>query len=83
MFVFKTIHGVSSTYLCGLVKLYEPLRGNMRCANNLVNLLLTEQKSKNSRGARSFTVSAANNIRASATVFKTALKTHLFKAYFE
>ena len=69
MFVFKTIHGVSPTYLCSLVKPYEPLRGNMRSANKL---LLTEQKSKNSWGARSFTVSAAmawntlpNNIRAS------------------
>ena len=89
MFVFKTIHGVSPTYLCSLVKLYEPLRGNMRSVNKL---LLTEQKSKNSRGARLFTVSAAkacntlpNNIRASATVgvFKTALKTHLSKPYFE
>ncbi|KAK2173830.1 hypothetical protein NP493_848g03085 [Ridgeia piscesae] len=76
-------------YLCSLVKLYEPLRGNMRSVNKL---LLTEHKSKNSRGARSFTVSAAkacntrpNNIRASATVgvFKTALKTHLSKPYFE
>ena len=89
MFVFKTIHCVSPVYLCNLVKLYEPLRGNMRSANKL---LLTEHKCKNSWGARSFTVSAANvwntlpnTIRASATVcvFKTALKTHLFKAYFE
>ena len=89
MFVFKTIHCVSPVYLCNLVKVYEPLRGNMRSANKL---LLTEHKCKNSWGARSFTVSAANvwntlpnTIRASATVcvFKTALKTHLFKAYFE
>ena len=89
VFVFKTIHGASPIYLCSLVKPYEPLRGNIRSANKL---LLTEYKSKNWWGARSFTVSAAkawntlpNNIRASATirVFKTALKTHLFKAYFE
>ena len=89
MFVFKTIHGVSPSYLCSLVKPYEPLRGNMRCANKL---LLTEHKSKNSWGARSFTISAAkawntlpNNISACATVcvFKTALKTHLFKPYYE
>ncbi|KAK2151443.1 hypothetical protein NP493_2622g00003 [Ridgeia piscesae] len=87
MFVFKTIHGASPTYLCSLVKPYEPLRGNIRSANKL---LLTEHKSKNSWGARSFTVSAAkawntlpNKIRASATisVFKSALKTHLFKAH--
>ena len=36
MFVFKTIHGVSPTYLCSLVKPYEPLRGNMRSANKLL-----------------------------------------------
>ena len=89
VFVLKTIHGVSPTYLCSLVKLYEPLRGNIRSANKL---LLTEHKPKKLRRARSFTVSAAkawhtlpNNVRASATisVFNTALKTHLFKAYFE
>ena len=77
------------TYLCSLVKPYEPFRGNMRCANKL---LLTEHKSKNLWGARLFTISAAkawntlpNSIRASQTVgvFKTPLKTHLFKAYFE
>ena len=89
MFVSKTIHGVSPTYLCSLVKPYEPLRGNMRSANKL---LLTEHKSKNSLGARSLTVSAAkvwntlpNNIspRATIRIFKTTLKTHLLKAYFE
>ena len=70
--MFKTIHGVSPTYLCSLVKPYEPLLGNMRSA---VKLLLTEHKCKNSWGARSFTVSAAkawntlpNNIRASVIV---------------
>ena len=37
MFVFKTIHDVSPTYLCSLVKPYEPLRGNnMRSANKLL-----------------------------------------------
>ena len=36
MFVFKTIHGVSPTYLCSLVKPYEPHRGNMRSANKLL-----------------------------------------------
>ena len=46
MFVFKTIHGVSPTYLCSLVKPYDPFRGNTRSANKL---LLTEHKSKNSR----------------------------------
>ena len=89
MFVFKTIHGVSPTYLCSLVKPYEPLRGNMRSANKL---LLTEYNSKNSWGARSFMVSVANvwntlpnYLRANATVgvFKTALKTYIFKAYIE
>ena len=87
--VFKTIHGASPTYLCSFIKPYEPLRGHIRFA---IKLLLIEHKSKNSWGARLFTASAAkawdtlpNNIRASATisVFKTALKTHLFKAYFE
>jgi len=82
MFVFKTINSVSPTYLCSLVKPYKPLLGNMHSANQLP---LTEHKSKNSWGARLFTVSTAktwntlpNNIRASATisVFKTALKTH-------
>jgi hypothetical protein len=89
MFVFKIIHDVPPTYLCSLVKWYDPLRGNKRSANKL---LLTEHKSKKSWGARSFTITAAkawntlpNNIRASATVcvFKTPLETHLFKAYFE
>ena len=89
VFVLKTIHGASPTYLCSLVKLYEPLRWNIRSANKL---LLTENKPKNLQGARSFTVSAAkawntlpNNIRASATinVFKTVLKTHIFKVFFE
>ena len=83
MFVFKTILGVSPSYLCSLVKPYKQLFGNMRSANIL---LLTEHKSKNSCGARSFTVSTAkawntlpNNIRASTTisVFKTAL-TYIF-----
>ena len=89
MFVLKTIHGASPTYLCSLIKPYEPLRGHIRFA---IKLLLIEHKSKNSRGARLFTTSAAkawntlpNNIRASAiiSVFKSALKRHLFKAYFE
>ena len=84
-FAFKTIQGVSPSYLCSLVKPYEPLLGNMRSANML---LLTEHKSKNSSGVRSFTVSPAkawntlqNIIRASAiiSVIKTALKTHLLK----
>ena len=61
----------------------------MHSANKL---LLTEHKSKNLWGVRMFTVSAAkawntlpNNIRASTiiSIFKTTLKTHLFKAYFE
>ena len=43
MFVLKTIHGASPTYLCSIVKPYEPLRGNIRSANKL---LLTEYKSK-------------------------------------
>ena len=34
--VFKTIHGISPTYFCSLVKPYETLRGNMRSANNLL-----------------------------------------------
>ena len=55
-------------------------------------LLLTEHKSKNLWGVQSFIISPAkawntlsNNIRASASIsiFKTALKTHLYKAYFE
>ena len=41
MFVFKTIHGVSLTYLCNLVKLYDILRENMHPANKL---LLTNHK---------------------------------------
>ena len=36
MSVFKIIHGVSPAYLCSLVNLYEPLRGNMRSANKLL-----------------------------------------------
>ena len=59
MFVFKTIHGASPTYLCSLVKPYEPLRGNIRSANKL---LLTEHKSKNSWGARSFTEPAQQSV---------------------
>ena len=85
MFVFKKIHGILPIYLCSLVKPYDLLRRNMRSSNKL---LLTEH----SWEARSFALSAANawntlptNIRASATIsiFKTPLKTHLFKAYFE
>lgn len=88
LFVFKSLHGLAPQYLTELVQPYEPAR-SLRSAD--LSLLVTPKSNKRRRGARSFSVAGPTLWNAlplhlrqidSLSVFKSALKTHLFSLAF-
>ncbi len=85
LFVFKIVNDTMPAphYLCDLVEIHRPRR-MLRSSNQL---LLTEHRSFNQWGDRSFKIAAAKvwnniptNLRFSPTLttFRTGLKTHLY-----
>ena len=91
LLTFKAIYFLAPSYVCDLITLKKPSNYNLRSNNNLV-LDPPKIKSLATLGDRSFSVAAPklwsklpNYIRTSAsiTIFKSRLKTYLFRVAFD
>ena len=91
LLTFKAIYFLAPSYVCDLVTLKKPSNYNLRSNNNLVSDP-PKTKSLATLGGRSFSVAAPKlwnklpyyiRTSASITIFKSRLKTYLFRVAFD
>ena len=89
LFVYKSLNNLAPSYLSSLISYYKPNR-SLRSSNN--QSLVIPRSKKASMGDRAFSVFAPKAWQkldcsvqnsSSLTIFKTSLKTYLFRKYFD
>ncbi len=88
LLTYKCLHNLAPKYLTDLLAVYSPGR-TLRC--NLDKKLKTQKYNTSNYGLRAFSIHAPRlwndlpdfvRLAPSVHVFKSRLKTHLFKSYF-